>query len=95
MCEGFYRKSTVTRMCTSEAGCGKHGCPAGELPPLRVIVDAETAPLLAVAHRAADEVESWPAWKRGLPSCTELHCERELDHDGKHRRRRPVEFIEW
>lgn len=36
--------------------------------------------------KTAREVRSWPAWKRGLPPCEEEECEREYDHEGKHRK---------
>lgn len=36
-------------------------------PKLTIVRDAETAPILDAAKRAAAEVASWPAWKRGEP----------------------------
>lgn len=36
-----------------------------------------------------------PAWKRGLPPCEDERCEREYQHEGKHRRAKPVEYEEW
>lgn len=61
---------------------------------LRIILDDETRPVLEALARAGREVANWPAWKRGEPPCSEAHCERELDHEGKHRRSRTV-FDEW
>lgn len=56
---------------------------------------AAHASLRSVIACAAANVESWPAWKRGLPPCVEQECEREADHEGRHRRQKPIEFEEW
>lgn len=56
---------------------------------------AARASLRTVVDEAADAVDHWPAWKRGLPPCEEDECERELGHDGKHRHAKPVEYVEW
>ena len=57
--------------------------------------EAARASLRSVVEDAARTVDSWPAWKRGLPPCEDERCERELHHKGKHRAARPVEFDEW
>lgn len=49
----------------------------------------------AILEENAATVESWPAWKRGLPPCADEECEREDGHKGKHRRAKPVEYDEW
>lgn len=56
---------------------------------------ASRAAMRSVIEDAARTVDSWPAWKRGLPPCEDERCEREAGHAGKHRSARPVEFDEW
>lgn len=56
---------------------------------------ASRAAFRSVIEDAARTVDSWPAWKRGLPPCEDERCEREAGHKGKHRAARPVTYDEW